>query len=77
MWGFLGALPGVIASLLDGHSLLVGRAPMRAILIASLSGLALGYALARFTDGLWPRSLSNDPHTEVRELLPLISAILG
>ena len=46
---------------------------MRAILIASLSGLALGYALARFTDGLWPRSLSNDPHTEVRELLPLIS----
>lgn len=46
---------------------------MRAILIASLSGLALGYALAKFTDGLLPRSLSNDPQTKVRELLPLIS----
>jgi len=46
---------------------------MRDILIASLSGLGLGYALTKFTDRLWPRSLSNDPHTEVRDFLPLIA----
>jgi prepilin signal peptidase PulO-like enzyme (type II secretory pathway) len=73
VWGFLGAQLGVTGEPADGLSLLVGRAPIRAILIASLSGVGLGYALARFTDGLWPRSLSNDPHTEVRELVPLIS----
>jgi leader peptidase (prepilin peptidase) / N-methyltransferase len=50
---------------------------MRDVLLASLSGFGIGYALARFTDGVWPRSASDDPHTEVRDLLPLIAVGLA
>ena len=43
------------------------------VLIASLGGLVLGYALAKLTDRVWLASASDDPRTETRDSLPLIA----
>jgi leader peptidase (prepilin peptidase)/N-methyltransferase len=50
---------------------------MRELLIPSLSGLVIGYVLARVTDGLWPRSHSENAHIEVRERVPLFAVGLA
>jgi hypothetical protein len=42
-----------------------------------VGGLGIGYALARISDRVWPRSPFDDPRTEVRDALPLIAVGLA